>query len=106
MNNPQKSQTSEELLQEIRDLKQERNAVIIAHNYQLPEIQDLADHTGDSLELSMIAAKTEADVIVFCGVRFMGRRRPFYRLQRKSCFPYGRLVARLPITRRPRRSGK
>jgi quinolinate synthase len=71
MSNPQNERSSDELLQEITRLKKERNAVIIAHNYQLPEIQDLADYTGDSLELSMIASKTDAEVIVFCGVRFM-----------------------------------
>src|SRR5678809_1762319 len=61
----------DELEAEIRRLKKERNAVILAHYYQESEIQDLADYVGDSLQLSQAAAKTEADVIAFCGVHFL-----------------------------------
>jgi quinolinate synthase len=63
--------TEQELTEKILKLKAERNAVILSHNYQVSEIQDMADFVGDSLELSQQAAKTNADVIVFCGVHFM-----------------------------------
>ncbi|MEO8703432.1 MAG: quinolinate synthase NadA [Kofleriaceae bacterium] len=63
--------TPEKLEEGIKRLKVERNAVILAHYYQESEIQDLADFVGDSLQLSQAAAKTKADVIVFCGVHFM-----------------------------------
>jgi quinolinate synthase len=63
--------TTTDILARIGELKRLRNAVILAHNYQLPEVQDAADFVGDSLELSRKAAVLEADTIVFCGVHFM-----------------------------------
>jgi quinolinate synthase len=61
----------EAVAEQVEKVKQERNAVILAHNYQRPEIQDIADYTGDSLGLARQASATDADVVVFCGVHFM-----------------------------------
>jgi quinolinate synthase len=62
---------SDTVAEEIRALAKERKALLLAHNYQRPEVQEIADLTGDSLELSIQAARTDAEVIVFCGVHFM-----------------------------------
>src|ERR671919_1594657 len=72
--NPNQELSPEEIRrmsEEVRALAAERNAVILAHNYQVPEVQDVANHMGDSLGLSRQAAATDAEVIVFCGVHFM-----------------------------------
>ncbi len=73
-----------DLTAEIRRLRDERRAVLLAHNYQRPEVQDAADFTGDSLELSRRVASTAAEVIVFCGVTFMAETAKFFRRKRPS----------------------
>src|SRR5215218_7566820 len=76
-----------ELSAEIRELAATRNAVILAHNYQLPEIQDVADHMGDSLGLSRQAAATDAEAIAFCGVHFMAETASILSPQKQVLIP-------------------
>jgi quinolinate synthase len=75
------------VVEEINRLRNERNAIIIAHNYQVPDVQEIADFTGDSLALSQLAGKTDADVIVFCGVHFMAETASIISPNKKVLIP-------------------
>ena len=78
---------TDELISEIKRLRREKNAVIMAHYYQTGDIQDIADMVGDSLALAQYAAKTEADIIVLCGVHFMGETAKILSPQKKVLVP-------------------
>lgn len=78
---------TDELISEIKRLQREKNAVVMAHYYQTGDIQDIADMVGDSLALAQYAAKTEADIIVLCGVHFMGETAKILSPQKKVLVP-------------------
>ena len=78
---------TDELVSEIKRLRREKNAVIMAHYYQTGDLQDIADMVGDSLALAQYAAKTEADIIVLCGVHFMGETAKILSPQKKVLVP-------------------
>jgi quinolinate synthase len=75
------------MIEEIQALKKERRATILAHNYQLPEVQDVADLVGDSLELSRAAARLDSEVIIFCGVDFMAETAAILSPQKRVVIP-------------------
>ena len=84
--------------QEVRQLAKDRDAVILAHNYQLPEIQDVADHVGDSLALSRIASQVKESTIIFCGVHFMAETAKILSYDKRVIIPDARAGCSLADT--------
>lgn len=88
MNKNNRSHTeAKELIKQINYWRKKRDALILAHNYQIPQIQDLADFVGDSLELSQLAAKTKNKLIIFCGVHFMAESAAIFSPEKKVLIP-------------------
>ena len=88
--------TDDELVAGIHQLRTHRDAVILAHNYQIPAVQDLADFVGDSLQLAQEAAATAADVIAFCGVHFMAETAAILCPTKRVLIPIPKRAARSP----------
>ena len=91
-----------QLIEEILSLKKQRNAVILAHFYQDEEIQDIADFVGDSLDLSRKASSTDADEIIFCGVKFMAEVAKILSPQKKVLIPDFKAVCSLEDSCKPK----
>lgn len=87
INVQEKSEDTQEIIEQITHWKKKRNALIIAHNYQIPAIQDIADYVGDSLGLSQLAAKAKENLIIYCGVHFMAESAAIFSPEKTILIP-------------------